>query len=48
MMHNDLSPVGNASRRSQLAARLRQFSQLMGFGVVQAFDQNHTQSDPQD
>lgn len=48
MMHNGLSPVGNASRRSQLAARLRQFSQPMGFDGVHALDQNQTQSDPQD
>jgi hypothetical protein len=45
MMLNGLSPGSNASRRSPFTAIT---TTPMDFDGVQAFDQSHAQSDPQD
>ena len=47
-VYQGIKSTGSSKNSSVPLHEFGQFSQLMGFDWVQAFDQSHTQSDPQD
>lgn len=47
-VYQGIKSTGSSKNSSVPLNEFGQFSQLMGFDWVQAFDQSHTQSDPQD